>query len=745
MEPAEAAAYTENCISGEPAPCVSKCPFRLDVRQFLGKTSKRKWNSAYKTLRTAVVFPAIVGALCPAPCENECLRAQTGDEPVAVRMIEDACVSLAENKRPEYYVIPPKTQRAAIIGAGVAGLSAALCLAQKKYPVTVYDSGEGWGGSLRSHPRFSEFDADITMQFSVTEAEFIFNTSITSLEGLTGYDLIYVATGSGGDSFGLLGGWDPDLLTTAAPGIFIGGALTGADLPGSVVQGKTLSKTAEVFLQTGKAAGESGAVKDRVCRPDYSGAPSVRRAAPAGQDGYTADEAETESLRCFQCDCEKCVASCEMLNAFRKKPKKIALEVLTDTKVTPPYSTHTLTRQAYSCNMCGHCKAVCPEDIDVGALLQASRAARTQDRDYPAAMHDFWLREMDFMTGEASFFIAPGVEPGYVFFPGCQLGAHDPEYVYKSYEFLHRKFNAGIFAGCCGAPAYWAGDAKRQTVNFDRIREVWKEAGEPAFVFACATCESMFGTFLPEIRRESLYGLLDADGGAAPALIFNRASVFDPCNARKNPETELAVRALARKSGAEISELPEKNRCCGYGGHMRTANPNLYDSITEKRAGMGEHPYIVYCVNCREVFMSRGKESAHILDVVFDLSRAENIPRIDEKHNNAIKVKMELNTETGNADPGAAVNEWDSLDLIVDDSLAESIDRKLIALSDIREAVWLAEKTGDKFVDEADGVCQCSMEKAVLTYWVQYKKTDSGAYEVFGAYYHRMRIGGGDT
>ena len=88
----------------------------------------------------------------------------------------------------------------------------------------------------------------------------------------------------------------------------------------------------------------------------------------------------------------------------------------------------------------------------------------------------------------------------------------------------------------------------------------------------------------------------------------------------------------------------------------------------------------------------------------------------------------------------AQANEWDAVELIISDTLAESIDRKLIAVSDIKEAIWLAEKSGDKFIDETDGVCHCSMEKPVLTYWVQYKKTDRGAFEVFGAYYHRMRI-----
>ena len=79
------------------------------------------------------------------------------------------------------------------------------------------------------------------------------------------------------------------------------------------------------------------------------------------------------------------------------------------------------------------------------------------------------------------------------------------------------------------------------------------------------------------------------------------------------------VRKLAGKAGIVLEELREPNRCCGYGGHMRIANPELYDEITQHRAEASDKPYIVYCANCREVFASRGKECAHILDMVFGL------------------------------------------------------------------------------------------------------------------------------
>jgi hypothetical protein len=68
------------------------------------------------------------------------------------------------------------------------------------------------------------------------------------------------------------------------------------------------------------------------------------------------------------------------------------------------------------------------------------------------------------------------------------------------------------------------------------------------------------------------------------------------------------------------------------------------------------------------------------------------------------------------------------------------METKLISASDLKEAIWHAENSGDKFYEESEGRCLCSMTKSVLTYWVQYKKTDPKTYEIFSAYYHRMRF-----
>jgi Cysteine-rich domain len=197
---------------------------------------------------------------------------------------------------------------------------------------------------------------------------------------------------------------------------------------------------------------------------------------------------------------------------------------------------------------------------------------------------------------------------------------------------------------------------------------------------------------------------------------------------------------LATKAGVVIEELRERNRCCGYGGHMRVANSDLYEEIVQNRIAESEKPYIVYCSNCKEVFAEQGKECTHILDMVFNLKPDKHVPAIQEKRNNSLNVKKELMKEIAGTDFQPKTHEWDDLTLVISEELLERMNKKLISTDDVKETIWLAESSGDKFVDEGDGMCLASMVKSVLTYWVQYKPSSSKTYEVFSAYYHRMRF-----
>jgi hypothetical protein len=229
-----------------------------------------------------------------------------------------------------------------------------------------------------------------------------------------------------------------------------------------------------------------------------------------------------------------------------------------------------------------------------------------------------------------------------------------------------------------------------------------------------------------------------------PTSPFAEAAVFDPCAARDDDRMQSGVRDLAVRAGTALEELSEPNRCCGHGGHMRVANPTLFDEIAQHRAEASARPYVVYCANCREVFASRGKQCAHILDMVFGLDPDAPVPSLQEKRDNSLNVKRELMKQNREVDFQPERHPWDQLTLVISDDLQANMDKKLISAADLKEAIWLAESSGDMLYDESDGVRMCSMIKPVVTYWVQYRETAPSTYELFSAYYHRMRFDQGE-
>lgn len=727
MKLEEITAYTEKCFNGEPASCSLACPFRMDVRQFLTNMAKGRWAASYKTYRGSVVFPEIVSRICTRPCLEKCQRADIGDAPIDMGALEAACLEYTKNPKPERYTIPPKQQRVAVVGAGPAGLSCALNLAYKKFGVTVFEKEDGWGGALRAHPDFAEMDADIRFQFSAVQAEFIFDREITSADELAEFDAVFVATGRGGSDFGLLPSWDSDLLSTSDPKFFLGGSLVGRDTVSGIAEGREFSRRLEVFFQTGKLTADAPPAG---CggRIDHSEAVKAERIEVVSEE-----TAMAEAARCLQCDCTACISGCEMLAYFRKKPKKLSVEVFSDSKANPPIATHSMTREAYSCSDCGKCKAVCPVGVDMGSLFRLSRELRTRDVHYPRALHDYWLGEMAFHTGDAAFSFAPeGCE--YVFFPGCRLTASYPDHVEKAFELLSSRAKCGIMLSCCGAPAYWAGEEAMFRANLDAIRAFWLDAGRPCFVFGCATCESLFEKYLPEIKRVSLYSLLTPDDVAARR--GGRAVVFDPCAARGDPETRDAVRTLAASVGLELEELKDSGNCCGYGGQMRVANRKLYDEITAHRAEASPLPYVVYCANCREVFAARGKEAAHILDLVFNTEPLP-VPTIEEKRLHSVELKDRLSRRLCGTAYNAPEKEWSGVSLRISPEVQAQMDDRLISADDVRETIWNAERDGTGFA-LGSRVLACLMT-GLLTYWVEYEPEDGG-FRILDAYTHRMKF-----
>ncbi|MFZ5830133.1 MAG: FAD-dependent oxidoreductase, partial [Planctomycetota bacterium] len=133
------------------APCLFACPAEMDIPKMLRQIAAGDLRGAIATVKADIALPAVLGRICPAPCEKTCRRTTT-DGAVAICQLK-RFVADADLATPNRYVPPCDAEsgkRVAIIGGGPTGLAAAYYLRQQGHACTIYEQQNQLGGRLRS-------------------------------------------------------------------------------------------------------------------------------------------------------------------------------------------------------------------------------------------------------------------------------------------------------------------------------------------------------------------------------------------------------------------------------------------------------------------------------------------------------------------------------------------------------------------------------------------------------------------
>jgi NADPH-dependent glutamate synthase beta subunit-like oxidoreductase len=214
-------------------PCTGSCPSGNDIRGWLMVISLREklglsldeaCEKAWRIEMETSPFPAVMGRVCPHPCEGECNRGEK-DAPVGINSVERFIGDYGLEHDLKATVIEgeaAKSQKVAVVGAGPSGLSCAYQLARRGYPVTVFEGLPKAGGMLRYGipvyrlPR-EVLDGEIQKILDLG-VELKLATKIgtdVSFEDLRrDYDALYVAIGAHqGKSLGVAGEEGPGVWT----------------------------------------------------------------------------------------------------------------------------------------------------------------------------------------------------------------------------------------------------------------------------------------------------------------------------------------------------------------------------------------------------------------------------------------------------------------------------------------------------------------------------------------------------
>jgi len=330
--------HVGDCIS----PCNNICPAEMNIPLMIRQIISNDLRGAIATVKRDIPIPAILGRICPAPCEKGCRRGDY-DDPVSICLLKRyvADVDLLSESQYLPNCLTSNGKKVAIIGGGPAGLSSAYFLMKKGYNCTIFDDHEKLGGALRykvPDDRLPKYVVDMEIETIIKLGlEFKPNTKIdieTQVESLLSkFDAVVIATGQTDDSFIKGLAIDRQSMQSKIKGLFVAGNAVGrkANMAvRSVADGKVVANSIDQYLsdlpvigirkafttRIGKLSDSEmkifakNASQDQRYEPSGIGGKAVRL-CPEDNLGFSDEEAVLESLRCLHCDCRK-ADSCKL-------------------------------------------------------------------------------------------------------------------------------------------------------------------------------------------------------------------------------------------------------------------------------------------------------------------------------------------------------------------------------------------------------------------------------------------------
>ena len=186
------------------APCKGGCPIHQDIPEYIELCRKGQYASALRLITEKNPLPFITGTICTHRCQTKCTR-NYYDTAVGIRKTK----LVAARRGYDAYMAKVKApvpvtdgRKAAIIGGGPTGISAAYFVGRAGIPVTLFERTGSLGGIVRQViPAFRISDEAIDKDVALMEkmgVEIRLNAPAPSVAELKaqGYTHIFFAVGA---------------------------------------------------------------------------------------------------------------------------------------------------------------------------------------------------------------------------------------------------------------------------------------------------------------------------------------------------------------------------------------------------------------------------------------------------------------------------------------------------------------------------------------------------------------------
>lgn len=331
--------------------------------------------------------------------------------------------------------------------------------------------------------------------------------------------------------------------------------------------------------------------------------------------------------------CKQCMKGCPMLDKFCDSPKELLGELVStmDFEYSLPYS----------CMLCDYCTKVCPTSVELKRLFLELRRD-TVDIYNGKLPNELNTKGVDLhqKLSFSNLFTSDiqNLQSDTIFFPGCALLSYSPKTVENTYKYLRDKISGiGIYTKCCGKPTAAMGKNEKFKEYYSILEKEFKENGIKKITTGCQNCFVTIGNNSKDIEVVSLWEVLAnigiPDDKIGIGINSNKEfTIHDPCPTRNEDVIHNSIRKIINDLGFRVEEMSfnrERTLCCGAGGMVPITQGYIAKAHTMRRAQEAKTEHIItYCQECVESIRRSGKNSYHILDVLFN-DEFENIEQVN--------------------------------------------------------------------------------------------------------------------